>query len=68
MGYFNDQKREYVITNMYPRRELVNYLWNETTVCKCNQFGGGFSWSSFGAERRAIETGERNVYVKDRDS
>ncbi len=66
-GYFNDEKREYVITDMFPRRELVNYLWNETTVCKCNQFGGGFAWSSFGATRRAIETGERNLYIKDRD-
>lgn len=25
-GYFNDQAREYVITDMYPRRKLLNYL------------------------------------------
>ena len=67
-GYFNDEMREYVITDMYPRRPLLNYLWNETTVCNCNQFGEGFAWSAFGGARRQIESGERNVYIKDRES
>ena len=65
LGYFDNNKNEYVITDMYPRRELLNYLWNETTVCLCNQFGGGNAWTSFGKARRQIEKGERNVYIKD---
>ena len=75
-GYFNDQAREYVITNMYPRRALLNYLWNDTTVCACDQFGFGTSWSVLNGIRRPIEGGDRNltihngerlVYIKDLD-
>lgn len=29
-GYFNDESKEYVITEMFPRRKWLNYLWNET--------------------------------------
>lgn len=67
-GYFDNQKREYVITNMKPRRPLLNYLWNEESVCQCDHFGNGFSWRAIGTQRRDIEKGERNVYIKDRDS
>ena len=40
-GYFIDQKKEYVITNHYPKRPLMNYLWNETTLVDVDQFGFG---------------------------
>ncbi len=75
VGYFNDQAREYVITNMYPRRKLLNYLWNATTVCACDQFGCGTSWSVLDGKRRPIESGEREftirngerlIYIKDK--
>lgn len=75
-GYFNDQAREYVITDMYSRRKLLNYLWNDTTVCACDQFGFGTSWSVLDGVRCPIEGGERNltihggeriVYIKDLD-
>lgn len=68
MGYFDDEKKEYVITDMFPRRELLNYLWNESTVCVCDQFGGGNAWSRVGRARRQIDAGERIVYIKDRRS
>ena len=38
-GYFDKEKNEFVITNMYPIRPLLNYLWNEETVASCDQFG-----------------------------
>lgn len=31
-GYFDDSCGEFVITQMYPKRPLINYLWNEQTV------------------------------------
>ncbi len=77
IGYFNDKEREYVITDMYPRRKLLNYLWNDTTVCACDQFGFGTSWSMMNGVRRQIESGVRNlsihygerlVFIKDMDS
>lgn len=67
-GYFDNEKKEYVITDMYPRRSLQNYLWNEEMVCPCDQFGHGNSWFTVGTARRTIEAGERNVYVKDRET
>lgn len=77
-GYFNDEKREYVITDMYPRREWLNYLWNDTTVCGCDQFGFGLSWSVLnkvikrqieGGDRNLnIKNGDRNVYIKDKET
>ncbi len=77
VGYFDDEKKEYVITNMYPRRALLNYLWNDTTVCACDQFGFGTSWSVIKGVRRQIESGVRNlsihngerlVFIKDLES
>ena len=42
MGFI-DEKREYEITNMYPKRPLMNYLWNEEYILVINQFGFGKS-------------------------
>lgn len=76
-GYFNDRENEYVITDMFPRRKWLNYLWNGTAVCACDQFGFGTAWSVVNGKRREIEGGERNltlhggerlVYVKDTDT
>ena len=38
---FNDSKKEYTIENMYPKRPLINYLWNEKYIAVINQFGCG---------------------------
>ena len=65
-GYFSNN--EYVITNMKPRRAWNNYLWNEESVCQCDHFGNGFSWRAIGTQRRDIERGDRNVYIKDKNS
>ncbi|MBR3863502.1 MAG: hypothetical protein IKJ19_00075 [Clostridia bacterium] len=64
MGYFDDNKKEYVITDMFPRRPLINYLWNEKTVCQCDQFAKGYAWTMKEGYKRMIENGERNVYIK----
>ncbi len=65
-GFFDDKKKEYVIKNMKPRRPWLNYLWNEKSVCQCDQFGNGFSWMAIDTQRREIEKGVRNVYIKDK--
>ena len=45
-GYFDDSCGEFVITQMYPKRPLINYIWNEQTVANCDQFGFGKSMSA----------------------
>ena len=65
-GYFDDVKREFVITNMKPRRLWYNYLWNEEMICVCDQFGAGNSFGTFDGNKRTIEAGERNVFIKDK--
>lgn len=67
-GFFDDQKQEYVILNMFPRRRLINYLWNEETVCQLDHFGSGFTWTKIGYDRKYIESGERLLHIKDLDN
>ena len=67
-GFFDDKNKEYVIKDMKPRRPWLNYLWNDRTVCQCDQFGNGFSWMAIDTQRRDIERGVRNVYIKDKDT
>lgn len=71
-GYFNDAKKEYVITDMRPRRPLENYLWNEDFLLNLDQRGFGGSFLRLGGnERRPLFAGgqaTRIVYVKDRDT
>lgn len=65
-GFFDDKNKEYIIKNMKPRRPWLNYLWNENVVCMSDQFGNGFSRMAVGTQRRDIEKGVRNVYIRDR--
>lgn len=65
-GYFDDAKREFVITDMKPRRRLNNFLWNEEMVCACDHFGSGNSWGDLKDDRRTLEAGDRNLYIKDK--
>jgi len=71
-GYFNDLKKEYVITEMRPRRPLLNYLWNETFLAELSHFGFGESFYRVSPlkRRRLILTGDagRMVYIKDRQT
>ena len=63
---FDENKKEYIIKDMFPRRKWINYLWNSNTVCSCDQFGEGGTWSLINGARRQIEAGVKNVYIKDR--
>lgn len=64
-GYFDDSCGEFVITQMYPKRPLINYLWNEQTVAHCDQFGFGKSMSADEKKPRPMDAGERLLYLKD---
>lgn len=65
-GYFDDAKKEFVITDMYPAKPQSNYLWTEDTICVVDHFGNGYSICLRDGKWRDIELGERNVYIKDR--
>lgn len=67
-GFFEGGNKEYIITDMLPKRELMNYLWNAQTVVKLNQFGFGDCWFTDRHTRRSVDSGERNVYVQDLDN
>lgn len=67
-GGFSADGTVFKIENMFPKRELMNYLWSESVVCKCNQFGFGESFAGVGAYRRMLDKGERLVYIKDKKS
>ncbi len=71
-GYFKDLEKEFVITNMKPRRPLLNYLWNETFLAELSHFGFGKSFLRVNAEsrRHLILEGDagRMVYIKDRET
>lgn len=68
LGYFDNEKKEYVIENMYPLRPLINFLWSDKMACKCDQFGYGDSFAGFSGYRRFMDKGERLVYIKDLDT
>lgn len=65
-GFFINH--EYVITNMRPRRHMFNYLWNNVLLCQTDHFGNGYSFINVENQRREIENGERNVYIKNKST
>ncbi|MBR5286276.1 MAG: hypothetical protein IKU30_05195 [Clostridia bacterium] len=70
IGYFNDAKKEYVITNMRPRRPLSNYLWNELFLANLDNFGFGESFLRISPEERRVLfpcwDATRLIYIKDK--
>ncbi len=58
---FLDQQKEYKIEDMYPKRPLMNYLWNEEYIATIDQFG-------FGKGRMAAENNFQRNIVKDSES
>ena len=66
IGYFDTEKREYVITNMYPIRPLKNYLWNEKIVAHYDQFGGGVATANTITQLRPFTMESKLVYIKDK--
>lgn len=71
IGYFNDQAKEYIITNMYPKRPLMNFIWNEQEMIDIDHFG--FGKNSIYDENRfrrelMPDTANRHVYIFDNDN
>ena len=60
MGFI-DERKEYVIENMYPKRPWMNYLWNEEYIVIMNQFG-------MGKGRISVENNYQRDIVRDNDS
>ena len=60
MGFI-DERKEYVIENMYPKRPWMNYLWNEEYIVIMNQFG-------MGKGRISAENNYQRDIVRDNDS
>lgn len=58
---FNDEKREYIIEDMYLKRPLMNFLWNDEYIAVVNQFG-------FGKGRYSAENNFQHELVRDADS
>ncbi len=65
LGYFDNDKKEYVIENMYPLRPLINFIWSDKVVCKCNHFGDGETFVGENGYRRFIDKGVRAIFIKD---
>lgn len=68
VGYFLDEKREYIIENMRPVRPLKNYLWNDTTFAELNQFCFGTTKSCIDKDFRPLVNDVRLTYIKDKES
>lgn len=68
VGYFLDEKREYIIENMYPVRPLKNYLWNDGTFVDLDQFCFGTSKCCIDNDFKPLVNGARLIYVKDEES
>lgn len=68
LGYFDNENKEYVITNMYPVRPLKNYLWNEKIVAWYDQFGSGVTTANTITQLRPFSFESKLVYVKDEDT
>ena len=63
VGYFDDVKKEFVITNMRPRRPLSNYLWNELFLLNIYNFGFGESFLRISSEERRALSARRKQPV-----
>lgn len=68
IGYFNNEAREYVIENMFPRRPLKNHIWNEGLIVDLDQFGFGLSKACINKVFRPLIYDYRLLYVRDNDS
>ena len=67
-GYFDDNNREYIIKNMFPKRPWINYLWNDEYISSLSQFGFGMSrYCEEGGYLRNVLTEKDNrlIFIKD---
>ena len=72
IGYFDDKKSEYVVENMFPKRPLLNYIWNEEYIMGVDHTGQGKGFGSVGEGlRRDLflpDVDNRLIYVKDEET
>lgn len=65
---FIDKQKEYIIEDMYPKRPLMNFLWNDEYIAVVNQFGfgkGRFSAENNFQHELVRDTDSRIIYIKD---
>lgn len=67
-NYFLDSNKEFIIEDMYPRRPLLNYLWNDSCIAELDQFCYGYTTTCINKQFRNVVNNVRLVYIKDRDS
>jgi len=68
-GYFNDAKKEYVITDLLaPKRPWYNFIWNDKFISDFDQFGFGLSLvrDKYDKLRNIMQSGDnRHVFIRD---
>ena len=74
-GYFDDEKREYVITNPATPKPWVNYLGSPLYGALVSNNAGGYSFAKSGANGRSLryvfnnfDQPGRYIYLRDNDS
>ena len=74
-GYFDDEKREYVITNPATPRPWVNYLGSPLYGALVSNNAGGYSFAKSGANGRILryvfnnfDQPGRYIYIRDNDT
>lgn len=74
-GYFDDEKREYVITNPDTPKPWVNYLGSPIYGAIISNNAGGYSFAESGANGRILryvfnnfDQPGRYIYIRDNDS
>ncbi len=68
IGKFINEKREYLIEDVYPIRPLKNYLFNEGFIMDVDQFGLGLSKACINKVFRPLIFDYRVAYVRDNDT
>ena len=66
---FNDEKKEFIIRDMFPVRPWMNYSWNSEYVSSFDQFGFGISrfCDENGYKKSVLaENDNRLIFIKDR--
>ncbi len=68
---FIDEKNEFLVGNMFPKRPWLNYAWNSEYVSSFSQFGFGISrYRDDKGFKKSIlaETDNRLIFIKDKNT
>ncbi|CAA6689546.1 MULTISPECIES: GH36-type glycosyl hydrolase domain-containing protein [unclassified Lentimonas] len=70
LGSFTETGASYLIREMYPKRPLRNFLWNDDFIANIDQFGNGPSWNREGEFESKLCPKERGrlFYLRDLES